>query len=81
LDRRRIELQIRAVLVAFRGERRRRDHRVMNEMRRRSHALLDEVETHLVRHPDLQQSLMDARAELDRGTVTMSGEVSEESCG
>ncbi|HET7636588.1 MAG TPA: hypothetical protein VFK93_02810 [Candidatus Limnocylindria bacterium] len=53
----------------------------MNEMRRRSHALLDEVETHLVRHPDLQQSLMDARAELDRGTDTMSGEVSEESCG
>ncbi len=50
-------------------------------MRQRSHALLDEVETHLERHPDLQQSLIDARAELDRGTDPMSAEVSEEPSG
>lgn len=54
----------------------------MDEMRRRSHALLDEVETHLERHPDLQQQLLDARAELDaRGDIASSRTISEESSG
>jgi hypothetical protein len=63
--RRRIELQIRAVLVAYRGERRRQDSNVMERFRERAEALLADLDPLVDGQPDLEQQLDDARRELD----------------
>jgi hypothetical protein len=63
--RRRIELQIRAVLVAYRGERRRQDSNVMERFRERADALLADLDPLVDGQPDLEQQLDDARRELD----------------
>ncbi len=65
MDRRhRIELQIRAVLITYRGERRRHDSGVMEEFRDRAEALLHGLDPLVERYPDLRQRLAEARLEL-----------------
>lgn len=65
MDRRRIELQIRAVLVAYRGEQRRHDADVMDAFRARATSILDELEPLVTGDADLERRLEDARALLD----------------
>jgi hypothetical protein len=64
VDRRRIELQLRAVLLTYRVEHRRRDSSTMREFRKRAHALLDGLEAAVGPHPDLKAALDSAREEL-----------------
>ena len=65
MDRRRVALQIRAILVPYRVERRRRDGVVMQEFRLRARRLIDSLEPTVQADPELQQALSDARAEID----------------
>lgn len=65
MDRRRIELQIDAVLVPFRIERVRRGTPTMNEFRARAHSILDGLEGDARRYPDLEARLVEVRRELD----------------
>ena len=64
MDRRRIELQLRAILLTYRVEHRRRDSSTMREFRERAHALLDELEVPVGPYPDLKAALDSAREEL-----------------
>ena len=64
MDRRRIELQLRAILVTYRVEHRRRDSSTMREFRERAHSLLDGLQAEVGRFPDLKAALDDARKEL-----------------
>ena len=64
MDRRRIELQLRAILLTYRVEHRRRDSSTMREFRERAHSLLDGLEAVVGRYPDLEAALDDARKEL-----------------
>lgn len=64
MDRRRVELQIRAVLVTFRIEQRRRDSPVMEEFRRRADAIMDSLEIQVDGDPDLLVRISDARREI-----------------
>ena len=64
MDRRRFELQIRAILVTFRIEQRRRDSRVMEEFRRRADLIMDSLEVHTDGDPDLLVRISDARREI-----------------
>lgn len=64
MDRRRIELQLRAILLTYRVEHRRRDSSTMREFRERAYSLLDELEAAAGRHPDLKAALDSAREEL-----------------
>ena len=70
MDRRRIELQLRAVTVTYRIEQRRRDSPTMEGFRERARAILLSLEEEVAPHPDLQAALADARRELaaDDGT-------------
>ena len=61
MDRRRIELQIDAVLVPFRREQTRQAHSTMDEFRARAHSILDGLEEDARRHPDLEARLAEAR--------------------
>jgi len=65
MDRRRIELQIDAVLVPFRREQTRQAHSTMDVFRARAHSILDALEEDARRYPDLQARLAEARRELD----------------
>jgi hypothetical protein len=65
VNRRRIDMQIRAVLVTYRVERRRRDAPTMDAFRDRARALLDELEGEVRQYPDLAARLLEARQELD----------------
>ena len=65
MDRRRIELQIRAIVVSYRIERRRRDSATMEEFRARARSILDGLEEEVSRHPDLEARLAETRYELD----------------
>ena len=67
LDRRRIELQIDAVLIPFRIERTRRDSSTMDEFLAHARSILDGIEEDAREHPDLERRLRDARQELDHG--------------
>jgi hypothetical protein len=67
VDRRRIDLQIRAIVVTYRIERRRRDSHVMEEFRARARSILDELEEEARRYPDLEARLVEARHEVDAG--------------
>lgn len=67
VDRRRIEVQIRAVLLTLRGERRRRrlDTSTMQELRGRARAILDGMAREVGPYPDLESQLQEAFEELD----------------
>lgn len=64
MDRRRIEFQIRAVVVAFRVEQRRQDPPTMEGFRARARMLLSELEHEVRPYPDLEARLQEARTEL-----------------
>ncbi len=64
MDRRRIELQLRAILLTYRVEYRRRDSSTMREFRERAYSLLDGLEVPVGRYPDLKAALDSAREEL-----------------
>ncbi len=64
MDRRRIELQLRIVLVTYRIERRRRDSQVMQAFRERGRAILEDLAAEVAAFPDLEKVLIEARAEL-----------------
>lgn len=66
MDRRRIELQIRAVMVTYRVEQRRRDSPTMTAFRIHARLLLDGLDEAVRPYPDLQARLDEARRELDR---------------
>ena len=65
MDRRRIELQIRAILVTYRIEHGRRDAPTMDLFRERARLLFDELDEAVRSDPDLRRALADARRELD----------------
>lgn len=65
MDRRRIELQIRAVLVTYRIEVRRRDAPTMGEFREAARAMLGGLEEAVQPYPDLAERLRDARHEIE----------------
>jgi hypothetical protein len=65
VNRRRIDMQIRAVLVTYRVERQRRDAPTMEAFRDRARVLLDELEEKVRQYPDLEARLLEARHELD----------------
>ena len=65
MDRRRIELQIRAIVVSYRIEHRRRDGPTMDEFRARGRSILDGLEEHARHYPDLEARLAEVRRELD----------------
>jgi hypothetical protein len=65
VERRRIELQIRAVRVTFRIEQPRGSPKSMAAFRSRARALLDGLEEEVRPYPELGRDLADARAEVD----------------
>ena len=65
VDRRRIELQIRAIIVSYRIEQRRRDGPTMDEFRARARSILDGLEEETHRYLDLEARLVEVRRELD----------------
>lgn len=65
LNRRRIALQIRAIIVPYRVERHRRDSATMAEFRLRARRMMDELEEVAASDPDLAKALAEARAEID----------------
>ena len=65
MDRRRIELQIRAIVVSYRIEERRRDSPTMDEFRARARSILDGLEEDARHDPDLEARLVEVRRELD----------------
>lgn len=64
MDRRRIELQLRVILLTYRVEHRRRDSLTMREFRERAYSLLNGLEAAVGPHPDLKDALDSARQEL-----------------
>jgi hypothetical protein len=65
VDRHRIEMQIRVVVVTFRAEQRRRDAATMEEFRDRARSILDGLTEEARLYPDLEARLFQARNELD----------------
>ena len=65
MDRRRIELQMRAILVMYRIERRGPNRMTVDRFRVRAHQLLDEVDAEVAPHPDLRGRVAEVRAEID----------------
>jgi len=66
MDRRRIELQIRTVVVTYRIEQRRRDSPTMEAFRTQARLILDGLDEAVRPYPDLQARLDEARQEFDR---------------
>ena len=64
MDRRHIELQIRAVVVTYRVEQRRRDASTMEAFSARARGILDGLGAEIEAHPDLAERLREAREEL-----------------
>lgn len=69
MDRRRIGLQIRAILIPYRVERHRRDAATMAEFRLRARRMMDALEEGARADPELRKALADARAEIDADEV------------
>lgn len=67
VDRRRIELQIDAILIPYRIERTRRDDETMDEFRDHARSILDGLEKAAREYPDLHARLLAVRGELDPG--------------
>lgn len=65
MDRRRFELQIRAIVVMYRIERRGSNRVTMDLFRVRANQLLDELDVAAAQHPDLRVRVADVRAEID----------------
>ncbi len=65
MERRHIELQLRAVLVTYRIELKRRDSATMETFRARALSVLDGLGDEITPYPDLQDALRDARREMD----------------
>lgn len=65
MDRRRFALQVRAILVMYRIERRAPNRGTIDRFRARAHRLLDELDEAVAQHPDLRGQVADARAEID----------------
>ena len=65
MDRRRIELQIRTIVVTYRIEERRRDGPTMEEFRARARSILDGLAEDARHYPDLDARLAEMRRELD----------------
>jgi hypothetical protein len=61
LDRRRLELQIRTILVTYRIEQRRTDSQVMDEFRRRADAIMQGLEADADGDPELLVRISEAR--------------------
>lgn len=78
MDRRRIELQIRAVLLTYRIETPRRGSHTMEAFRQRARSLLDATETKIESDPELRASLDAARAELESPDASAGGTLGEE---
>jgi len=69
MDRRRIALQIQAILLPYRVERRRRNSRVMEQFRERARVLLNDLDESAGTDAELRQALSDARRELEGDDV------------
>lgn len=65
MDRRRIELQIDAILVPFRIERTRRGNSTLDEFRARARSILNGLAEDARDDPELEARLVEARRELD----------------
>jgi hypothetical protein len=65
MDRRRIALQIQAILVPYRVERRRRNSRVMEQFRQRARVLLNDLDESAGTDAEFREALSDARRELE----------------
>lgn len=65
MDSRRIELQLRAIVVTYRVERNRRDRATMRTFLERAHVLLDSVESEGGDDPDLKAAVADVRREIE----------------
>lgn len=65
MDRRRIALQIRAILLTYRVERRRRDSRIMEQFRGRARVLLNDLDASVGTDAELRKALSDARKEIE----------------
>ena len=65
MDRRRIELQLRVIVVTYRIEERRRDGPTMDAFRARARSILDGLAEDVRHHPDLEARLVQVRRELD----------------
>lgn len=70
MDPRRIELQIRVILVTYRGESRRLSSSTMIMFRQRAMQLLDGLEDAVALHPELGAMYAAARDELSRDGST-----------
>jgi len=66
VDSRRIELQLRAIIVTYRIEHRRRDSVTMEGFRERARMLLDSLEDEMTAHPHMRTALNDTRREIER---------------
>ena len=67
MDKRRIELQIRAVLVTFRIESLRRETPVMEAFHDRARSILDALWDEVRPYPELEARLQEALEELEAG--------------
>ena len=65
MDRRRIALQIRAILLTYRVERRRRDSRIMERFRGRARLLLNDLDESVGTDAELRKALSDAQNEIE----------------
>ena len=65
MDRRRIELQIDAILVPFRIERTRRGNSTLDEFRARARSILDGLAEDARNDPELAARLVEVRREID----------------
>lgn len=65
MDRRHIELQIRTILVTYRGERRHHHSEVMHGVRQRAEELLADLEGAVEAYPDLRARLAEVRREIN----------------
>ena len=65
MNRRRFELQMRAILVMYRIERRARNRVTMDRFRVRAHQLLDELDAAAAADPDLRGEVAEVRAAID----------------
>ena len=70
MDRRRIELQLRVIIVTYRVEQQRRDSRTMEEFRERARSLLRSLEADVRPHPDLQLARSEALREINDKRVS-----------
>jgi hypothetical protein len=77
-DRRRIELQIRAVAVTYRSERRRLPAHSLRAFGSRARAILVDVQQAALRYPDLAAGVANLIEEIDRDERLAAGRLGEE---